>query len=263
MHPEAEAFLDAIFDSPEDNTLRLVYADWLQEHGHDDYAQFIRVQCSVQPRIRDAKHAEKKILVEELWAAWQAFRARLPERVRERFSDLHRFDRGMAQIGRYGDLSVAGFLAESPAWVPVPAPLTVEICCDTETPPFGDAPYLAHVRKLSIITNRDRLLNWSGTWPDETRTFPGALRDEQFGDLLRSSRLAKLRSLDIDLVDARASTVARLADAPLLDSVRNVSLWFRTDSDPELQLTFSATDGADARRSARAFWEEHRDRFRR
>lgn len=46
MHPEADAFLDAIFDYPDDDTPRLVYADWLQEHGQENYAQFIRLQCA-------------------------------------------------------------------------------------------------------------------------------------------------------------------------------------------------------------------------
>lgn len=40
-----EAFLRAIFDTPEDDTARLVYADFLQENGEEDRAQFIRVQC--------------------------------------------------------------------------------------------------------------------------------------------------------------------------------------------------------------------------
>src|SRR5579883_3220124 len=46
MHPEADALLDAIFNHPDDDTPRLVYADWLQEHGYEDYAQFIRLQCA-------------------------------------------------------------------------------------------------------------------------------------------------------------------------------------------------------------------------
>ena len=46
MHPEADALLDAIFDHPDDDTPRLVYADWLREHGQEDYAQFIRLQCA-------------------------------------------------------------------------------------------------------------------------------------------------------------------------------------------------------------------------
>ena len=40
-----EAFLRAIFDAPEDDTPRLVYADFLQENGEEDRAAFIRWQC--------------------------------------------------------------------------------------------------------------------------------------------------------------------------------------------------------------------------
>jgi uncharacterized protein (TIGR02996 family) len=40
-----EAFLRAIFDAPDDDTPRLVYADFLQENGDEERAQFIRWQC--------------------------------------------------------------------------------------------------------------------------------------------------------------------------------------------------------------------------
>jgi uncharacterized protein (TIGR02996 family) len=42
-----EAFLQAIIDAPEDDTPRLVYADWLDEHGDPERAEFIRVQCEL------------------------------------------------------------------------------------------------------------------------------------------------------------------------------------------------------------------------
>jgi uncharacterized protein (TIGR02996 family) len=42
---EQEAFLQAIIEEPDDDTPRLVYADWLDEHGDADRAEFIRVQC--------------------------------------------------------------------------------------------------------------------------------------------------------------------------------------------------------------------------
>jgi len=42
-----EAFLRAIFDAPEDDTARLVYADYLQENGQETRARFIRVQCEL------------------------------------------------------------------------------------------------------------------------------------------------------------------------------------------------------------------------
>jgi uncharacterized protein (TIGR02996 family) len=42
---EREAFLRAICDNPDDDTARLVFADWLQEHGDEARAEFIRLQC--------------------------------------------------------------------------------------------------------------------------------------------------------------------------------------------------------------------------
>ena len=41
-----ESFCQAIRKSPEDDALRLVYADWLDERG-DPRGQFIRVQCEL------------------------------------------------------------------------------------------------------------------------------------------------------------------------------------------------------------------------
>ena len=42
---ERDAFLRAICENPDDDTPRLVFADWLQEHGEEERAEFIRVQC--------------------------------------------------------------------------------------------------------------------------------------------------------------------------------------------------------------------------
>jgi len=41
---EQEAFLHAILDAADDDTPRLVYADWLEEHGQAERAEFIRLQ---------------------------------------------------------------------------------------------------------------------------------------------------------------------------------------------------------------------------
>lgn len=41
------AFLAAIRDRPGDDLPRLVFADWLEEHGEPDRAEFIRVQCEL------------------------------------------------------------------------------------------------------------------------------------------------------------------------------------------------------------------------
>jgi uncharacterized protein (TIGR02996 family) len=41
-----DAFLQAILESPDDEGLGLIYADWLEEHG-DPCCEFIRVQCQL------------------------------------------------------------------------------------------------------------------------------------------------------------------------------------------------------------------------
>lgn len=49
---EHEAFLRAIFDAPNDDTPRLVYADFLEENGHAERAELIRVQCRLAAAVR-------------------------------------------------------------------------------------------------------------------------------------------------------------------------------------------------------------------
>src|SRR5829696_2422509 len=44
---DAPALLAAIRAAPADDAPRLVYADWLDEHGHPERAQLIRVQCEL------------------------------------------------------------------------------------------------------------------------------------------------------------------------------------------------------------------------
>lgn len=61
---EQDALLAAIIASPECDTSRLVYADWLDEHGQPEWAEFIRMQiatlekrCLNGSRLWGAAHA--------------------------------------------------------------------------------------------------------------------------------------------------------------------------------------------------------------
>lgn len=84
-----EALLQAILAEPEEDAPRLIYADWLEEHGgpvEQDRAEFIRVQIELArgtepgPRTRKLQAREK-----ELWkrrqSAWQKC---LPPHLRKR-----------------------------------------------------------------------------------------------------------------------------------------------------------------------------------
>src|SRR4051794_23075081 len=57
-----EPFLRAIVEDPEDDAPRLVYADWLDEHGDPARAEFIRVQ------VRLATLSESDPQFAGLWA---------------------------------------------------------------------------------------------------------------------------------------------------------------------------------------------------
>jgi uncharacterized protein (TIGR02996 family) len=64
---EQDALLAAIFAAPADDTPRLVYADWLEEHGEPEYAEFIRLQiaCARQPNPVPRRPFERR--EREVW----------------------------------------------------------------------------------------------------------------------------------------------------------------------------------------------------
>src|SRR6476659_7569532 len=47
MSSDRAAFLRAIAEQPDDDLPRLVYADWLDEHGEPERAEFIRLQIEL------------------------------------------------------------------------------------------------------------------------------------------------------------------------------------------------------------------------
>src|SRR4051812_7125584 len=44
MSPD-ESFLHSLLEAPDEDGPRLVYADWLDDHGRPERAAFIRLQC--------------------------------------------------------------------------------------------------------------------------------------------------------------------------------------------------------------------------
>ena len=60
---DRDALLAAITADPDDDTPRLVYADWLDEHDEGERAEFIRAQCRLEhlsPRTNEAKRLTKR-----------------------------------------------------------------------------------------------------------------------------------------------------------------------------------------------------------
>jgi uncharacterized protein (TIGR02996 family) len=71
------AFLADIVANPDDDTPRLVYADWLDENGDPDRAEFIRAQIELHRLAADSPRyaellARQRLLLEANKEAWEA-----------------------------------------------------------------------------------------------------------------------------------------------------------------------------------------------
>jgi uncharacterized protein (TIGR02996 family) len=70
-----ELFIQSIRETPADDAPRLIYADWLEEHGQGDRAEFIRVQCRLS-RLTEAEPEQSVLsaraegLLGEHWDEW-------------------------------------------------------------------------------------------------------------------------------------------------------------------------------------------------
>jgi uncharacterized protein (TIGR02996 family) len=62
LSEEQRTCWSAIREAPEEDTARLVYADWLDQHGQADRAEFIRVQCALAKLGPDRRKGRKERL---------------------------------------------------------------------------------------------------------------------------------------------------------------------------------------------------------
>ncbi len=60
-----EDFLQAIAESPDEDAIRLVFADWLEENGDPDRAEFIRLQCEIE--MMDMFTSGRRRLLQREW----------------------------------------------------------------------------------------------------------------------------------------------------------------------------------------------------
>jgi uncharacterized protein (TIGR02996 family) len=84
---ERDALLKAVCDHPGDDIPRLVFADWLQEHGEDKRADFIRLQIQFdRGTFQPSEEAELKNRLQKLSARKAAWELEIPRAVQIGFS---------------------------------------------------------------------------------------------------------------------------------------------------------------------------------
>jgi uncharacterized protein (TIGR02996 family) len=174
--PEVLAFLRDIKDNPEDDTPRLILADWLEDHD-DPRGTFVRLQCQAA-RLPEDDPGRRKLgqqaaeLQEEHWFEW--------------LGPLHQggvrwaFHRGLLRLAmkasRLAQRGAAGW-ADTEAWDWVDG-LTLERLKPSTIPRLADAPLLDGLLSLRLD---------QGGQASAAEVLP----------LVRSGRLANLLTLEL------------------------------------------------------------------
>jgi uncharacterized protein (TIGR02996 family) len=145
---DRDALLAAVFDRPADDAPRLVYADWLDEHGEPAQAAFIRAQIELARTDPDTDEHD-----------------RLSDRIRDRLFDQflaelgpaaahlmllpNDFRRGLVDVPIHVQVSV--LRDQSPRWwprLPVRA-VTIDLA-PWNVGELVRVPYLARLRELVL-----------------------------------------------------------------------------------------------------------------
>jgi uncharacterized protein (TIGR02996 family) len=229
----AEGFLRAINEEPDEDAHRLVYADWLDDNGQPERAEFIRVQCAL-PRMapddprRPGLAAREQALYDAHHRAW---RDELADWARPRAYGLHTFRRGF----------VAHVLCTARQWlkgagtllrrVPPPDRLILYNCRDALAD-LARSPHLACVAALSLrevngvadlaglaaATNLKRLTDFElhRTW----------LGDSSVPVLLSLPLLPRLTRLGLEGNNLGDAAVAELAASPAVAGLTDLDLVF-------------------------------------
>jgi uncharacterized protein (TIGR02996 family) len=174
---DEQALLHAVCANPDDDAPRLVYADWLEEHGRQERAELIRVQIDLsrsQPgEDTTGQRRRESALLREFGATWTA---ELPQ-----LGDLlwGEFERGFvsAVTGTWADFAAHG----TDVFRSAPVSRWNAIGAFHALRGFRNCSLLARLSHLSI-------------------SFENRFGDRLARKIADSPRLAGLRSLRLDMV---------------------------------------------------------------
>src|SRR3954466_6350440 len=252
MGPDEAAFLDRVCADPDDDAPRLIFADWLDEHG-DPRGEFIRVQVALarippgDPRRDTLVDREAALLARyhARWsdrlrgvAGWTEFRRGFVETVNidgrtflRRAADLFR----LAPVRHVRFLDVGGSLdrvVACPQLAHLSALTIYAQHIDDRLARFlVDSPHLGGLRDLNIGRNRvgDRGVEHLA-WSPRLRGLVNLdLSDNAVGDLgartlAESANLASLASLELRRNELTRAGLGYLCASPVLDGLRHLGL---------------------------------------
>jgi uncharacterized protein (TIGR02996 family) len=211
---EQAALLAAIVADPDDDAPRLVYADWLQEHGDEEQAEFIResIKLSWMPRGADGRDELFVRLLGLEGARGEAWIKGVGLQVAPLGWANAGFERGLLTEAVYR--RVRDFIAEGPilfARFPV-CKLTISYYpYSNDAQKFIAMPELARLRSLTLGAQRD--------FHALSRLCPNFLNA-----VIHSPHLSGLRELFVMDCELRDEHLFALADCPNLTALTTLDL---------------------------------------
>jgi uncharacterized protein (TIGR02996 family) len=218
------ALLAAAKANPEDDTPRLVLADWLEENGAPALAaraQFLRLQC--QSRRTAEERVRQAHLFERFAPEWLGPLYRLVRSWTSRRGLLHLEGRADVLLAPHLEVAVEAF-----AWV---EGLTIEGVGDDRAARLAQAPWLAHVSLLHLPPGRvgdaGATALAASPYVSGLRTLilrGHAIRDAGAAALVGSSHLTSLSALSLAWNEVGEAGARALAASPQLGRLRVLNL---------------------------------------
>lgn len=253
MIKENPDFIAAICEAPEDDAPRLIYADWLDEHGQEARAEFIRVQCALaslaendprRPMLEECEanhltryHSQWSECLKGL-AGWTEFRRGFIETIN---IESRRFLQHAQQLFELAPIrhvrlldvgSSLNALIECPLLTKIHS-LTIYAQHRGEDLPkaLASSPYLENLTSLNLGRNRlgDRGAEIIATASHFKNLVQLDLRDNAIGDLgasalAESPHLKALKSLELGRNEIGRRGLEELARSTSLHSLTQVGL---------------------------------------
>ena len=247
-----DPLLRAIIQDPDDDAPRLVYADWLDEHGESARAAFIRAQVKLARMPED--DPERVALVQIERTLWRAHRDEWLEWV-PTWATVREFHRGFLESVR---CDAAAFMAGADELRQFTPLMTVRLdgLRDLAVPIFrsrvleglrglaismhvrpddwqhlADSPYLGRLEKLNLSSCQFaasivRAMPDSAAFPSlrHLRLRYCDLSGEHTSPFVGHPWIARLQTLDLSQNFIHADGGQAIADSPHLDGIMNLDL---------------------------------------
>jgi uncharacterized protein (TIGR02996 family) len=200
---ERDSLLAAIYDAPDDDAPRMVFADWLDDHGEPARAEFIRLQLRLAPMSEDDPAGKGlRERERELWAANRAaWTADAPKWPGVKVST--QFRRGWPESVTCTGAAFLKHGAKIISRLPL-RELSFEKLTPAQCIKVAASSALAGVRTLGLYNEK--------------------VLDQGAEVLFNSPHLAGLTSLDLNSTDITAASMKALAESPYLKRLKALAL---------------------------------------